>query len=201
MKHFRLHDPIAMAVYIATIFSWLVFFVGFRWFRFRRPKTLEKRRDLASVIGIVLQGAGYAFLWSLQRPLFAPIVPMPEWAELVLAIVTVSVEIGSIWLAFSAVRTLGAQWAYVARVREGHRLITTGPYRWIRNPIYTGMLGLMLASGLALSRWIAFPIFIFLFGIGTYIRVSREEKLLRGEFGEQWDQYKRRVSAVVPGVF
>jgi protein-S-isoprenylcysteine O-methyltransferase Ste14 len=199
-RQFTLHDSISRAVYIAMIVSWLVFFFGFRWFGFRRPETREKRRDRVSVIGIVLQGAGYAIVWALERPLFAPILPMPTWAEAVLAIVTVAIAAGSIWLVFSAVKTLGSQWAYLARVTEGHRLITEGPYRWVRNPIYTGMFGMMLATGLAVSDWIAFPISIVVFGVGTYIRVSREEKLLRTEFGEQWDEYKRRVPAVLPGL-
>ena len=59
-----------MAVYIVMIISWLVFFVGFRWFRFRRPNTREKRRDRVSVIGILLQGAGYAIIWVIERRLF-----------------------------------------------------------------------------------------------------------------------------------
>jgi len=190
-----------MAVYIAMIISWLVFFVGFRWFRFRRPKTTEKRRDRVSLVGIVLQGTGYVIMWIIERPLFAPILPMPTWVEVVVAIITVLIAVGSIWLAFSAVQALGAQWAYVARVTEGHRLVTEGPYRWLRNPIYTAMLGMMLATGLAVSSWIAFPISIVVFAVGTYIRVSREEKLMHSEFGEQWDEYKRRVPAVLPGVF
>jgi protein-S-isoprenylcysteine O-methyltransferase Ste14 len=114
--------------------------------------------------------------------------------------VTLTIAVGSIWLVFSAVQALGAQWAYVARVTEGHRLITEGPYGWVRNPIYAGMLGMMLATGLAVSNWIAFPIAITVFGVGTYIRVSREEKLLHSEFGAQWEEYKRRVPAVLPGV-
>jgi hypothetical protein len=96
-----------MAVFIAMIISWLVFFFGFRWFRFRRPATREKRRDRVSVIGIVLQGAGYATVWALERPQFAPILPMPTWAEAMLAIVTVAIAVGSICLVFSAVKTLG----------------------------------------------------------------------------------------------
>jgi protein-S-isoprenylcysteine O-methyltransferase Ste14 len=187
-----------MAVYIAMIVCWLVFFIGFRWFQFRRPTTAEKRRDRISIIGIVLQGAGYATVWIIERPLFSPILEMPTWAEVVLAIVTVTIAAGSIWLVFSAVRTLGGQWAYVARVTEGHRLVTEGAYRWVRNPIYTGMLGMMIATGLAVSSWIAFPISIVVFGFGTHILISRGEKILHSEFGAQWDEYKRHVSAVLP---
>jgi protein-S-isoprenylcysteine O-methyltransferase Ste14 len=59
---------------------------------------------------------------------------------------------------------------------------------------------MMLATGLAVSNWIRFPISILVFVVGTDIRVSREEKLLRSEFGEQWDEYKRSVPAVLPGL-
>jgi protein-S-isoprenylcysteine O-methyltransferase Ste14 len=62
------------------------------------------------------------------------------------------------------------------------------------------MFGMMLATGLAVSHWIALPISIVVFGVGTYIRVSREEELLGSEFGEQWDEYKRGVPAVLPGL-
>jgi hypothetical protein len=78
------------------IISWLVFFFGFCWFGFRRPETREKRRDRVSVIDIGLQGAGYATVWALERPLFAPILAMPTWAEAVLAIVTVAIAAGLI---------------------------------------------------------------------------------------------------------
>jgi protein-S-isoprenylcysteine O-methyltransferase Ste14 len=70
----------------------------------------------------------------------------------------------------------------------------------IGSEIYAGMRGMMLATGLVVRSWIAFPISIVVFGVGTYIRVSREEKLLCSEFGEQWDEYKRRVHAVLPGM-
>ena len=99
----------------------------------------------------------------------------------------------------SAVRTLGKQWAIAARLVEGHKLITEGPYGWVRNPIYTGML--LLATGLAVSRWIALPAAIALFGMGTVIRVRSEEKLLREAFGEEFEQYTRRVPAVLPGIY
>ncbi len=81
---------------------------------------------------------------------------------------------------------------------EEHKLITEGPYRLVRNPIYTGMLGILIVTGLAISRWFAVVAALVLFGIGTVIRVRSEEKLLREAFGAEFDAYARRVPAVFP---
>ena len=98
----------------------------------------------------------------------------------------------------AAVRVLGKQWSLQARVLEDHKLVREGPYRFVRHPIYTGMLGMIMAAGLAWSRWIGFLIALILFTIGTAIRVRSEEKLLREQFGAAFDDYKRSVPGVVP---
>jgi protein-S-isoprenylcysteine O-methyltransferase Ste14 len=108
---------------------------------------------------------------------------------------------GSVGLVAAAVRTLGKQWAVPARLVEGHKLITVGPYAYIRNPIYTGMLGMLIATGLAMEHWIATIAAIVIFAIGLLIRVRSEEKLLRAAFGQEFEDYARRVPAVVPGLY
>ena len=80
-------------------------------------------------------------------------------------------------------------------------MITDGPYRLVRNPIYTGMFGLLLATGLAVSHWVGLLIAIAVYAVGTVIRVRSEEKLLRGAFGAEFDSYARHVPAVIPFLF
>jgi protein-S-isoprenylcysteine O-methyltransferase Ste14 len=121
--------------------------------------------------------------------------------EIALALFAVVLAAGSVWLVRSAVRRLGKQWAYAARLVEGHKLVTEGPYRYVRNPIYTGMLGMLVATGLALQHWIQLAVGIALFAIGTLIRVRSEEKLLRAAFGKEFEDYSERVPAVLPGIF
>src|SRR5215472_17158428 len=75
--------------------------------------------------------------------------PVPMLAGL--AALVVALAIYSVALTLSSVRTLGRQWALAARLVEGHELVTGGPYRYVRNPIYTGMLGMLLATGIAWS--------------------------------------------------
>ena len=101
-------------------------------------------------------------------------------------------------MVISAVKTLGKQWAIAARVVEDHQLITEGPYSIVRNPIYSGMFGSLIATGLAVSKWYALPIAIAVFWYGTHIRVKIEEKLLRETFGSTFEEYARRVPALIP---
>ena len=101
----------------------------------------------------------------------------------------------------TAARRLGKQWALAARVVEGHNLIQDGPYRFVRNPIYTGMFGMLLATGLVMGQWLLLPLGIVLFIVGTIVRVRTEERLLREAFGEEFEAYKRKVPALIPGIY
>ncbi|MGI9088170.1 MAG: methyltransferase family protein [Chthoniobacterales bacterium] len=62
----------------------------------------------------------------------------------------------SVWLVLAAVRTLGKNWSLAARVTTDHELIETGPYARVRHPIYTGMLGMLIADGLVFGH-LVFP--------------------------------------------
>jgi protein-S-isoprenylcysteine O-methyltransferase Ste14 len=182
-----------------VMLSWLAFVVVFALFlRNKAPSAPDSKREPTSIVGIALQGIGYAIVWILRRPPFSPIVSASKFVEIALAVLTMTVAIGSVWFCSAAVRTLGKQWSITARVLEGHKLITSGPYNVVRNPIYTGMFGMLLATGLAISHWIGLLIAIVVFAVGTAIRVRSEEKLLRETFGQEFEAYARKVPAVVP---
>ena len=185
-----------------VMLSWLGFVVVFALFlRQKPPSAPDSKRERTSIVGIALQGAGYAVVWTLRRTPFTPIVSASKPLEIGLAVLPMIVAIGSVWLCGAAAQKLGKQWSITARVLEGHKLITEGPYRVVRNPIYTGMFGMLLATGLAVSHWIGLLIAIVLFAVGTAIRVRSEEKLLREAFGEEFEAYARKVPAVVPFLF
>src|SRR5438034_10719831 len=109
--------------------------------------------------------------------------------------------ITTVWCCSTAIRALGKQWSLAARLVEGHKLVKEGPYSVVRKPIYTGMFGMLLATGLAVSHWIGLLMAILVFAVGTAIRVHSEERLLRGAFGEEFEAYARKVPAVVPFLF
>lgn len=148
-----------------------------------------------------MQGVGFALAWGYRRRYFTPLVPMPQALEIALAIVTMAIALASAWLSLVAVRTLGKQWAFMARVVEGHKLVTEGPYHRVRNPIYLGMFGMMLATGLAFSTWRMLLAATAIFLLGTAIRVRIEEKLLRETFGAEFDAYVKRIPTLFPRLF
>lgn len=195
-------DPIARTVFYAVIGCWCIFLITFV-LRARRTKSQETKRDRTAMAGFFLQAVGYFAVWfsPLQRERFSAIVPMPRTVEVVLAVVTVALAATSVWLVNAASRRLGKQWALAARLVEGHDLISDGPYRLVRNPIYTGMFGLLLATGLAMSRWTTLLAASALFAVGTVIRIRVEERLLRQAFGAAFEEYARKVPTLIPGIY
>jgi len=145
----------------------------------------------------------YFLVWFQPpwKPFLPPVAVLSGISGIVFSVFTVAIAAASGWLLEAAVHTLGKQWALAARLVEGHKLITGGPYAYVRNPIYTGMLGMLIATGLAMEHWVALIAAIVLFGAGMVIRVRSEEKLLSAAFGEEFEEYAKRVPAVVPGIF
>src|SRR5262245_11373947 len=191
---FQLHRELWPTIVAAAVaLSWLIAVTLMLAHKRPGDSQHETRRDRKSVLGIVIQGIGFAIIWSLWRKPFTPIVPLALPLELLIDIATIALAIGSIWLAISAVRTLGKEWSFAARLVEGHRLVQHGPYAIVRNPIYAGMFGMMLATGLALTHWIGLLIATPVFVAGTMIRVRTEEKLLREAFGAEFEKYARCV--------
>jgi protein-S-isoprenylcysteine O-methyltransferase Ste14 len=86
------------------------------------------------------------------------------------------------------------------RIGQGHQLVRTGPYRMLRHPIYTAMLGMFVGTAIASSQYHALLGVVIL--VLAYLRKTRlEENILRETFGAEWDAYQRQTWALVPPVF
>ena len=156
------------------------------------------RRDAKSSIGLALQCIAYALCFVFHRDFFSPLIRGPFPLGWILASMTMLLTVVSVWFCFAAARALGKQWALMARVIEGHELIREGPYAIVRNPIYLAMLGMLLATGLAVSVLPAIVAAAAVFFAGTVIRIRSEESLLRAAFGAQFEDYERRTPAFLP---
>ena len=77
-----------------------------------------------------------------------------------------------------------------------HRLVTTGPYRWVRHPMYLGLLLSGLGGLLVYRRWAL--VFVLATLPGAAVKAGLEERLLAEEFGARWEEYPRRVPAWIP---
>jgi protein-S-isoprenylcysteine O-methyltransferase Ste14 len=102
----------------------------------------------------------------------------------------------SVW----ARRTLGRNWSGTVTVKEDHELIQTGPYRWVRHPIYTGILVALTGSAIAFDRWTGFVSVAIMF-LSFWIKLLREEAWMRETFGEKYTAYCAKTKRLVPLLF
>jgi protein-S-isoprenylcysteine O-methyltransferase Ste14 len=193
-------DFLPTLVFVVVMVCWFVF-AGAFILRQKAPSPPDQKRDRGSLIGVALQGVSYGLVWGVHRESFTPIVAGNGPITIAASVLAIVAAVGSVWLVISAVKTLGKEWSVTARLVEGHKLATSGPYAYVRHPIYTGMLGMLVATGLAISHWVVLPAALAIFVVGTVIRVRSEEKLLREAFGEQYETYAQRVPAIVPGLY
>lgn len=179
---------------------WFVF--AGRFFLSKKPDSgKETVRAPQSILGLALQGVGFGIVWAVRRqPFFSPVIDGKYILNIVLSVLAVLIAVFSVWLAVAAINELGKQWSLTARLVEGHKLVTSGVYRIVRHPIYTAMLGMLLATAMVFSHWLVLTIAVPVFLIGTRIRTKSEEKLLQDAFGEEFENWKARVPGLIPYV-
>jgi protein-S-isoprenylcysteine O-methyltransferase Ste14 len=160
----------------------------------RQSKGQKKAvRAPASRWGILLETVGFACAWMYVRPVgFSK-------SEAALIVSMVLAPLG-VALGWAAARQLGKQWRYEAALSEDHDLIRTGPYRWVRHPIYASMFGMLLATLAAWTWWPLAIASVLFFVAGTEIRVRAEEGLLAERFGAEFQEYRLSTWAYIPFV-
>ena len=98
--------------------------------------------------------------------------------------------LGRVYLGIVSVRVwswtqvaLGKEWSPQLQLREEHHLVTTGPYRRVRHPLYTAVFGYAAGLALVTANWF-FAAFAVVAIAATVARVPKEEQMMIGEFGE-----------------
>lgn len=155
------------------------------------------QRAATSWGGIIVQMIGFACVGF--GPFRVTLDPLSGAAlgEATLVGVLMASAVG---LFFTASRTMGANWAIVASTRSDHRLVTTGPFAYVRNPIYVALFLFMLGLSVAYEHYAGLLLGIPLYWLGTMMRVRIEERLLRTQFGADYDAYAARVKRFVPSL-
>ena len=98
-------------------------------------------------------------------------------------------------------RTLGRNWSPILEIRRNHKLITDGPYKYIRHPMYTQIWIWVICQWLVLSNWIVGIVGVLTWTILYIIRIPEEEKMMIEEFGQQYEDYIRRSKRIILGVY
>jgi protein-S-isoprenylcysteine O-methyltransferase Ste14 len=155
------------------------------------------RKSAASLVGIAIQGVSLFIVGF--GPILAQLPPASPLAiEEGIAVGVLMAMAAGLFHASS--RAMGRNWAVVAQTRSDHALVTSGPFAWVRNPIYLAIFAMQPAFAIAFGHWRGLIIGVPLYWLGTWLRVAQEEKLLRAQFGEAYDAYARRVKRFVPGI-
>jgi protein-S-isoprenylcysteine O-methyltransferase Ste14 len=104
-------------------------------------------------------------------------------------------------LAFAiwARRHLGRNWSSSVVLKQDHALIRSGPYRWVRHPIYTGILLALLGTAVTIGELRA-AIGFALFVVSFVLKSRAEEKWMREVFPE-YEQYRGNTAALIPGIY
>ncbi len=92
---------------------------------------------------------------------------------------------------------LGQNWSSAVTIKVGHELIRSGPYAWVRHPIYSGILVGVFGTALAAGRPAAFIAMVFFF-LGFWVKSRMEEQFMRKMFGEQYVEYSSTTGALIP---
>lgn len=161
-----------------------------------RKQAKKAEHPAIFALRVALLVAIFEFLfsrWGALGPLGARFVPRSAAvADLGLAIVLVGVGL-AVW----ARHCLGGNWSSAVTLKEGHELITRGPYRWIRHPIYTGLAVGIAGTALVIGQargLIALAAVL----IGHVLKARKEEAWLRREFGEAFERHRERTGMFWP---
>lgn len=172
---------------------YIVYWVVSAW----SVKAVAERQSRAAMLSQRIPIALGAFLLFAR---FGPTFPL-EWVlfqrppavKAVAAALCLLGVAGAIW----ARRTLAGNWSGAVTFKKGHELVKTGPYRYVRHPIYTSLLLMFLGTALEAGR-LGACLGVLVFLGGCLIKISQEEKLMMRHFPDEYAQYRASVKALIP---
>jgi len=171
----------------------------------RRQTMVEKRKDGNGGSLLALRLAYYgevavALVDYVTRALDRHWFFAAGASQFILAVVGLALVVAGLVLRIAAGRALGKWWSLRAEIREGQPLVRTGVYRVTRHPAYLGMLIVCLGIPIAFqSIWAAV---VMALGVWPALahRINVEERLLENHFGEEYREYAKHTSRLIPWV-
>jgi protein-S-isoprenylcysteine O-methyltransferase len=155
----------------------------------------ERQSHLGQSLGLTL---------GLVASFVAPRLPLFNWvnhlpANRAVRVFGLGLTVAGMAVLVWARQTLGRNWSQTVAVKVEPELVTTGPYHYVRHPMYTGGLVAALGSAIAVrGAWVFLSIIL---GSLFLWRVGAEDELLAGVFPDQFPAYRRRTKALIPFVW
>ncbi len=174
-------------------FAWAVY-----WFVAARGVKQDRRQEsaLSRAGHIVPLGIAAWLLWAPVLPgrfldgRFLPAAPATYW-------IGVAIVAAGLGFAIWARNVLGRNWSGVVTVKQDHELIRSGPYRYVRHPIYTGLLLAFVGSAVARGEWRGVLAVLIAFA-ALWRKLKLEEQWMIETFGDAYLRYRAEVRALIP---
>ena len=189
----------------AIIAALLIGFVAHRGFYTRKVQHAAEAVREQPKLGIASQIAGLLAILALLATITYIFIPAwISWSSLLLPVwsrwLGVGVALGGFVLLQWSQQSLGMNWSDAPKLLEGQEMIASGPYHWIRHPIYAAFL-LILGSLLLISaNWFVGAMWIGMTGLDVASRMNAEEAMMLGQFGERYQAYMRRTGRLFPRI-
>jgi protein-S-isoprenylcysteine O-methyltransferase Ste14 len=174
---------------------WIVFVLYWQ-IKAADTKATQRLEPAASRILRVLTFQIAIVLLSIPRiplPIYVQLWPSGYWPFWLGAALTVAGLLFGVW----AREHLGSNWSRSVTIKQGHELITTGPYAVVRHPIYTGVLIGFFGMAIAISQVRGFLVFVLIFFV-LWVKLRMEEEWMHSQFGETYATHARQTAALVP---
>jgi protein-S-isoprenylcysteine O-methyltransferase Ste14 len=170
--------------------------------RARESGEFIKRQQEGWVILFLRMAFGFSLLGVLLLNIFCP--KILTWAKFELNIyiqaVGVVLAISCVPLIWWVFRSIGNNISETVLTKQDHELVTIGPYRWIRHPLYSSTLLLFFSISVTFRDWILFGSFLAGLIAFRLLVIPAEEKQLLEAFGEDYECYQSRTGALLPWI-
>jgi protein-S-isoprenylcysteine O-methyltransferase Ste14 len=166
--------------------------------KYRRLEFSINLRTLPDVIMLALVGIVmvlqliYLFTLLLDFANYS----LPSWAGWL----GVLAFAAAIWLLWRSHIALGKNWTPTLGIRDNHRLITDGVFKYVRHPMYGAHILWGVASALMLQNWIAGFGFLVATIVQSLSRVNAEERMMLEHFGARYEAYMQRTGCIIPRI-
>ena len=186
-------------VWLIGVVAWFVIRYPFAR-RARRVKVVSKSRSLSETVGLGSASIGLAILPGAYVATGIPKMAdySPRWWTVALGAVFFA---SALWVFRISHKALGRNWSITLEIRDQHRLVDSGPYAFIRHPMYTSFLLMGIGQALLLSNWIVGLAGLTGFAILFFMRVGSEERMMLANFGQQYRAYMDRTKRIIPYLY
>jgi len=191
MQQYSLALDIISVCWLVFVVIWGIAAVSTKRTVYRETRSQRLRYWVLLVIAyfLLLYGGRLPFPLNLR---IVPHVAPTAWAAAVLCFIGLAF---ALWARVA----LGRNWSGVVTLKEGHELVEHGPYRFVRHPIYTGILTMFFATALALGRLAGFAATLLMFA-SFWIKLRDEETLMLQQFPDRYAAYRQRAKRIIPFV-